>query len=82
MAYPEAGPSLTAAKLTFVFDPSLLLLGFGGIICLRAGLGLLVGALIAWGLVAPALIDHGIVLVSHDYTNGMIFRFWRDSQIN
>ncbi len=63
---PRLGFSLTAAKLTFVFDPSLLLLGFGGIIGLRAGLGLLVGALIAWGLVAPALIDHGIVLVSHD----------------
>ena len=62
---PRLGPSLTASKLTFVFDPSLLLLGFGGIIGLRAGLGLLVGALVAWGLIGPALIDHGIVLVDH-----------------
>ena len=66
---PRLGPSLTASKLTFVFDPSLLLLGFGGIIGLRAGLGLLVGALVAWGLIGPALIDHGIVLVDHGESN-------------
>jgi len=62
---PRLAPSLTAKKLTFVFDPSLLLLGFGGIIGLRAGLGLLFGALIAWGLIAPELIARGFVEVSH-----------------
>ncbi|ODR98377.1 peptide transporter [Methyloceanibacter methanicus] len=66
---PRVGPSLTASKLTFVFDPSLLLLGFGGIIGLRAGLGLLVGAIVAWGLIGPALIDRGIVAVSSGETN-------------
>ncbi|GFO80797.1 MAG: hypothetical protein A49_04240 [Methyloceanibacter sp.] len=65
-AVPRLAPSAAASKLTFVFDPSLLLLGFGGIIGLRAGLGLLFGALIAWGLIAPALIAHGIVAVSQD----------------
>ncbi|MEM8573109.1 MAG: OPT family oligopeptide transporter [Pseudomonadota bacterium] len=62
---PRVGPTLTASKFTFVFDPSLLLLGFGGIIGLRAGIGLLAGALVAWGLMGPALVDHGIVLVDH-----------------
>ena len=62
---PRVGPTLTASKYTFVLDPSLLLLGFGGIIGLRAGLGLLAGALIAWGLIGPALVDHEIVLVDH-----------------
>lgn len=61
---PRVGPTVTASKLTFVFDPSLLLLGFGGIIGLRAGLGLLIGAVLAWGLIGPALIDQGIVRVS------------------
>jgi uncharacterized oligopeptide transporter (OPT) family protein len=66
---PRLGPSVTASKLTFVFDPSLLLIGFGGIIGLRAGLGLLFGALIAWGLIAPQLIAHDIVIVSQDASN-------------
>ena len=63
---PRVGPTLTASKLTFVFDPSLLLLGFGAIIGLRAGLGLMLGAVVAWGLIGPILIDHGIVQVAED----------------
>jgi uncharacterized oligopeptide transporter (OPT) family protein len=61
---PRLAPSLTAKKLTLAFDPSLLLLGFGSIIGLRAGLGLLAGALIAWGVIGPELIARGIVDVS------------------
>jgi len=61
---PRFVPSLTAEKLTLAFDPSLLLLGFGSIIGLRAGLGLLAGALVAWGVIGPELIAHGIVTVS------------------
>jgi uncharacterized oligopeptide transporter (OPT) family protein len=62
---PRLAPSLTAKKLTFAFDPSLLLLGFGSIIGLRAGFGLLAGALIAWGVIGPELIAHGIVEVAN-----------------
>ncbi len=58
---PRWAPSAVAQKLTLSFDPSLLLLGFGSIIGLRAGLGLLFGALLAWGIIAPALIDRGLV---------------------
>jgi uncharacterized oligopeptide transporter (OPT) family protein len=61
---PRLAPSLTAQKLAIAFDPSLLLLGFGGIIGLRAGIGLLAGAMLAWGVVAPELIARGIVDVS------------------
>jgi putative OPT family oligopeptide transporter len=61
---PRLAPSLTAQKLTIALDPSLLLLGFGGIIGLRAGIGLLAGAILAWAVVAPRLIDQGIVDVS------------------
>ncbi len=61
---PRFAPSLTAKKLTLAFDPSLLLLGFGAIIGLRAGLGLLFGALLAWGVIAPELIARGMVEVA------------------
>jgi uncharacterized oligopeptide transporter (OPT) family protein len=61
---PRFAPSLPAKKLTLAFDPSLLLFGFGSIIGLRAGLGLLLGALMAWGLIGPELIAQGIVRVS------------------
>ncbi|MDC6678962.1 OPT/YSL family transporter, partial [Leclercia adecarboxylata] len=54
-------PSLQLERLTFTFEPSLLLLGFGGIIGLRVGLSLLLGALLAWGLVAPWVLAEGLV---------------------
>jgi putative OPT family oligopeptide transporter len=60
---PRWSPSALPAKLTFIFDPSLLLTGFGAIIGLRAGLSLLLGAVLAWGVLGPWLIDAGEVLV-------------------
>ena len=54
-----AVPSVTAANLGFVLDPSLLMLGFGAIIGLRAGLSLLVGAIAAWGVLAPVILAQG-----------------------
>lgn len=54
-------PGALSGKLTFALDPSLLLTGFGAIIGLRAGLSLLAGALLAWGIIGPALLDAGIV---------------------
>lgn len=61
---PRFAPSAKMQQLTFVFDPSLLMLGFGAIIGLRAGLSLLAGALLAWGVIAPRLIDAGTVSVA------------------
>jgi uncharacterized oligopeptide transporter (OPT) family protein len=61
---PRWAPSLGAERFTFSLDPSLLLLGFGGIIGLRAGIGLLVGAGVAWGVIAPQLVVSDIVGVS------------------
>ena len=48
------------ATVTWV---ALLLLGFGGIIGLRVGLSLLLGALIAWGVLAPWLLTEGLVTI-------------------
>ncbi len=54
-------PSLALQQLTFAVEPSLLLVGFGAIIGLRVGVSLLAGALVAWGGLAPWLIERGLV---------------------
>ena len=68
-AVPRWSPGALPAKLTFVFDPSLLLTGFGAIIGLRAGLSLLGGALIAWAGLGPWLIRNGHIAVAADAAN-------------
>jgi len=60
-AIAQWSPGPLLKKLTFSLDPSLLLLGFGGIIGLRAGISLLLGALVAWGWLAPDLLARGLV---------------------
>ncbi len=60
-AFPRWAPTAQMERLTFTFDPSLLLVGFGGIIGIRVGLSLLFGAVFAWGGVAPWLLAQGLV---------------------
>ncbi|QHA82396.1 OPT family oligopeptide transporter [Pseudomonas mediterranea] len=60
-AFPRWSPTAQLERLTFTADPSLLLVGFGGIIGIRVGLTLLLGALLAWGGLAPWLLDQGLV---------------------
>ncbi len=61
---PRWAPTAQLERLTFTADPSLLLIGFGGIIGIRVGLSLLLGAVIAWGCLAPWLLSHGLVHAS------------------
>ncbi|MCB1705538.1 MAG: OPT/YSL family transporter [Halioglobus sp.] len=61
---PRWSPGALPAKLTFAFDPSMLLVGFGAIIGLRAGLSLLLGALLAWAGLAPWLLHSGQVAMA------------------
>ncbi len=49
------------AKLGWVLEPSLLMFGFGGIIGIRAGTSLLLGACVAWGLLSPLVLAAGWV---------------------
>ncbi|KAF2411003.1 Uncharacterized membrane protein, oligopeptide transporter (OPT) family [Pseudomonas antarctica] len=60
-AFPRGSPSAQLERLTFTADPSLLLLGFGGIIGIRVGLTLLLGAILAWGGLGPWLLAQGLV---------------------
>jgi len=62
-ALPRWSPSALWAKFTFTLEPSLLLVGFGGIIGLRVGLSLLLGALVAWAGLAPWLLETGWIVV-------------------
>lgn len=62
---PRWSPSAQLERLTFTADPSLLLVGFGGIIGIRVGLTLLLGALLAWGGLAPWLLEQGLVRLPH-----------------
>ena len=50
---------ITFANLGIAFDPSLLMLGFGAIIGLRAGISLLIGALAGWLILSPIAIANG-----------------------
>ena len=60
-AFPRWSPNALTERLTFTLDPSLLLLGFGAIVGLRVGLSLLLGAVLAWGGIAPWLLSEGLV---------------------
>ena len=63
---PRWAPTPALERLTFTFDPSLMLIGFGGIIGLRVGLTLLFGAALAWGGLAPWLVEHALVVLAPD----------------
>lgn len=63
-AIPRWAPSPVLERLTFTLDPSLMLVGFGGIIGIRVGLTLLFGAALAWGGLAPWLVDHALVVLA------------------
>lgn len=53
------GTAISPANLGFMLDPSLLMVGFGAIAGLRIGASMLLGAVIAWGLLGPIAIDRG-----------------------
>ncbi len=51
--------SYTFANLGISLDPSVLMLGVGAIIGIRAGLSLLLGAVLTWAWLAPLALDMG-----------------------
>ncbi len=73
-------PTITTRSLGFVLDPSFLMIGFGAIVGLRVGLSLLLGAVFAWGVVAPWLFATGRVPLPGEgqtvYGNAVEFLLW------
>lgn len=59
--YAAKGGAVTFGNLTFALEPSLLMIGVGALIGLRAGISMLFGALIAYGVLAPMALDAGWV---------------------
>ena len=59
LTLPGSIDGVSLRSLTFGFDPTLLLYGVGGLIGFRAGLSLLLGAVLAYGVVSPPLMNHG-----------------------
>lgn len=57
LASGKVSGGYTLANLTFSLEPSLLMVATGGIIGLRATLSMVLGALVAWGLLAPYGIE-------------------------
>ena len=51
--------SVTAKNLGFALDPSFLMLGFGAIAGLRIGASMLLGAVLAWAVLAPMALSAG-----------------------
>ena len=61
-ALASRGVSVVSMKnLGFTLEPSLLFLGVGAIIGLRAGLSMLLGAVLAWLVLGPMVLDSGWV---------------------
>ncbi len=60
--FAKAGiKSYSWKNLTFALDPSLLMVGVGVIIGIRAGASMLFGAVLAWLVIGPELLDLGWV---------------------
>jgi putative OPT family oligopeptide transporter len=57
---------ISAKNLSFVFDPSPLLAGFGAIIGFRTGLSLLLGGILSWGLLGPWGLFQGFIAPGAD----------------
>lgn len=60
----HASARITLGNLGFAFDPSLLMVAVGALVGLRAGLSMLLGALLGWGLLAPQVVARGWVDVA------------------
>ncbi|MBM4369637.1 MAG: OPT/YSL family transporter [Deltaproteobacteria bacterium] len=59
LASGKVSTGYTLANLTFSLEPSLLMVATGGIIGLRATLSMLLGSILAWGLLVPHGVETG-----------------------
>ena len=72
----------TLANLTFSLEPSLLMVATGGIIGLRATISMILGAILAWGFLAPMALEAGWMkpgpadLMKPWFTTGVQWLLW------
>lgn len=60
-SYSGRAGTVTMGNLTFAVEPSVLMVGVGALIGTRAAVSLLLGALVAWGALAPYILGQGWV---------------------
>lgn len=58
VASAKAG-SVSLFNLTFALEPSVLMVGVGAIVGLRSAVSMMLGAVVAWGVLAPWIVDLG-----------------------
>lgn len=79
LAFPgsvsTASGSASLYQLGFAFEPSMLMVGVGGLIGFRAGASLLFGAVIAWGYLAPMAVDSGWAEASDGLWYGSLLKW-------
>lgn len=61
LALPGSAGKASLKNLGFALEPSVLMLGLGALIGLRACISVLFGAIVAWGVIAPELLSRGLV---------------------
>lgn len=61
---PLSVGKIDARSLTFAFNPSALLFGVGGLVGIRIGGSLLVGAVLSYLILAPSLVETGVIPVT------------------
>jgi len=62
--FPFAAHGFSAKSLTYSLDPSLLMVGLGGLIGFRACVSLVIGSLLAWLVLAPPLVERSYIRLS------------------
>jgi putative OPT family oligopeptide transporter len=63
--YAGAHGPVTMNNLTLAVEPNLLMVGVGGLIGLRAGLSMLLGAVVAYGVLSPIALAEGWAIGGH-----------------
>lgn len=74
-----AATSYSGLNLTFAFDPGLLMIAIGAIIGPRAAFSMILGGVIAWGLLLPYALDMGwatVPMVTHPWTAEAVYLLW------
>ncbi len=65
--------TVSLSNLGFVLDPSLLMIGFGAIIGIRAGISLFIGSILAWGIIGPWVLSQGWIPTGTLHSTGYWF---------
>jgi uncharacterized oligopeptide transporter (OPT) family protein len=70
---PGAAKTASLKNLGFALEPSVLMVGVGGLIGMRASASMLGGALFSWAVLAPYILEAGWVSVADQDPDGVWF---------